>query len=91
VKVRAGPSRLFPGVVGAGAGARDTRAGAAGRAARWSAVIQPAGQAVLNVTAFRALQVVVGDPDYDRLVWRPDAFGSICFRLRRGLQQHPGR
>ncbi len=59
--------------------AGDRHAGGTGRAAWWSAVIQSAGTLFFNVTTFRALQVVVADPDYDRLVWRPDAFGSICF------------
>jgi hypothetical protein len=52
---------------------------AAGRAAWWAAVIQSLGTLFFNVTTFRALQVTLGDPQYDRLVWRPDAFGSICF------------
>ena len=58
-------------------GVRHT--GDAGRAGWWSAVIQSAGTLFFNVSTFRAMQVVVADPDYDRLVWRPDAFGSICF------------
>ena len=52
---------------------------AAGRAAWWAAVIQSAGTLFFNVTTFRALQVTLSDPQYDRLVWRPDAFGSVCF------------
>jgi hypothetical protein len=59
--------------------ASDRHADATGRAAWWSAIIQSAGTLFFNVTTFRALQVIVADPDYDRLVWRPDAFGSICF------------
>jgi hypothetical protein len=53
--------------------------GAAGRAAWWTAVVQLAGTVFFNVSTFRALWTVLSDPDYDRLVWRPDAFGSICF------------
>jgi hypothetical protein len=45
----------------------------------WSAVIQSAGTLCFNVTTFRALQVSFSDADYDRLVWRPDAVGSVCF------------
>jgi hypothetical protein len=50
-----------------------------GRAARWSALIQSAGTLFFNVTTYRALSTALSDPEYDRLVWRPDAFGSICF------------
>ena len=30
-------------------------------------------------TTFRALDTALGNPDYDALVWRPDALGSVCF------------
>jgi hypothetical protein len=52
---------------------------AAGRAAWWTAVIQSAGTLFFNVTTFTALSTLPSQPGYDRLVWRPDAFGSICF------------
>ena len=45
----------------------------------WAAIIQSAGTLFFNVTTFRALDTALGNPDYDALVWRPDAFGSICF------------
>jgi hypothetical protein len=51
----------------------------AGRAAWWAAVIQSAGTLFFNVTTFQALHTAITDPDYNRLVWRPDALGSICF------------
>ena len=51
----------------------------AGQAAWWAAVIQSAGTLFFNVTTFRALYTVLSSPHYDRLVWRPDAFGSTCF------------
>ncbi len=54
-------------------------AGSAGRAAWWAAVIQSAGTVFFNLTTFRALQVTLSNPGYDRLVWRPDAYGSVCF------------
>jgi hypothetical protein len=57
----------------------DRRAGPDGRAAWWSAVIQSAGTLFFNRTTFRALQTAVSNPSYNRLVWRPDALGSICF------------
>jgi hypothetical protein len=55
------------------------RANAAGTAAWRAAIIQSAGTLFFNVTTFRALETAIGDPSYNRLVWRPDAFGSICF------------
>jgi hypothetical protein len=59
--------------------APDRHAQPAGRAAWWAAVIQSAGTLFFNISTARALQVVVSSPHYDRLVWRPDAFGSVCF------------
>jgi hypothetical protein len=54
-------------------------ADSAGRAGWWSAVIQSAGTLFFNVTTFQALETAVSNSHYDRLVWRPDAFGSTCF------------
>jgi YrhK-like protein len=45
------------------------------------AAIQSAGTLFFNVTTFRALQTATSAPDYNRLVWRPDALGSICFLI----------
>jgi hypothetical protein len=50
-----------------------------GRADWWAATVQSAGTLFFNVTTFMALTTTLSDPHYDRLVWRPDAFGSICF------------
>ncbi len=55
------------------------RATGPARAAWWAAVIQSAGTLFFNVTTFQALSTAVSSTEYDRLVWRPDAFGSICF------------
>jgi hypothetical protein len=52
---------------------------ARGRAAIWAAAIQSAGTLFFNVSTFRALTETIDSPHYDKLVWRPDAFGSICF------------
>src|SRR3954465_7184837 len=52
---------------------------AAGRAALWAGAIQSAGTLFFNVTTFRALHTALSAPEYNRLVWRPDALGSICF------------
>jgi hypothetical protein len=51
----------------------------AGRAAFWSAAIQSVGTVCFNVSTFLALQTATSNPQYNRLVWRPDAFGSVCF------------
>jgi hypothetical protein len=50
-----------------------------GRAAWWSAIVQSAGTLFFNVTTYQAMQVALTSSDYDRLVWRPDWRGSICF------------
>jgi hypothetical protein len=51
----------------------------AGRGAWWAAVIQSAGTLFFNVTTYRALHTALSSPEYNRLVWRPDALGSVCF------------
>ncbi|HEY7622338.1 MAG TPA: hypothetical protein VH834_21385 [Solirubrobacteraceae bacterium] len=51
----------------------------AGRAAWWAATIQSAGTLFFNVTTYQAMHTSLSNSAYDRLVWRPDAFGSICF------------
>jgi hypothetical protein len=75
--------------------------GTSGRAAWTAAVTQSAGTVFFNISTFRAMQTVLTDADYDRLVWRPDAFGSICFLVsgivayrasaRRGWRPARGR
>lgn len=45
----------------------------------WSNVIQLAGTLFFNVSTFAALQTGLDANEYDRLVWRPDWRGSICF------------
>jgi hypothetical protein len=52
---------------------------AAGRAAWWAAVVQSAGTVFFNVSTAYALATLPSGAGYDRLVWRPDAFGSVCF------------
>jgi hypothetical protein len=46
---------------------------------RWSCVVQFAGTLFFNVSTFHALQTGLDTNEYDRLVWRPDGRGSICF------------
>jgi hypothetical protein len=57
----------------------ERRVPGGGRAAWWSAVVQSAGTLFFNVTTFQALHVAITSAEYDRLVWRPDWRGSICF------------
>jgi hypothetical protein len=46
---------------------------------RWACLVQFLGTLFFNVTTFRAFQTGLDATEYDRLVWRPDARGSICF------------
>jgi len=57
----------------------ERRSSGAGRAAWWAATVQSAGTLFFNVTTYQALHTSLSNPSYDRLVWRPDALGSICF------------
>ena len=57
----------------------ERRVSAADRAAWSTAWIQSIGTLFFNVTTFQALSVAPASGTYDRLVWRPDALGSICF------------
>ncbi len=50
-----------------------------GSAAWRAAVIQSAGTLFFNATTYRALETALSSPEYNRLVWRPDALGSACF------------
>jgi hypothetical protein len=59
----------------------ERHSGGAGRAAWWAATIQSAGTLFFNVTTYQALHTSLTNSNYDRLVWRPDAFGSICFLI----------
>jgi hypothetical protein len=66
------------------------------RAAWWSAVIQSAGTLFFNFTTFRAMDTALTNASYDRLVWRPDALGSICFLVSGaiaywGMRRHNWR
>ncbi len=59
----------------------ERHSGRAGRAAWRAATIQSAGTLFFNVTTYQALHTSLSNSHYDRLVWRPDAFGSVCFLL----------
>jgi hypothetical protein len=51
----------------------------------WAAVVQSAGTLLFNLTTFMALSTTLSNPEYDRLVWRPDAIGSACFLASGGI------
>jgi hypothetical protein len=59
----------------------DERRTAGGRAAWWSAIVQSAGTLFFNVTTYQAMHVALTSAEYDKLVWRPDWRGSICFLI----------
>jgi hypothetical protein len=56
-----------------------------GRAAWWSAIVQSAGTLFFNVTTYQAMHVALTSTEYNRLVWRPDWRGSICFLVSGGI------
>jgi hypothetical protein len=56
-----------------------------GRAAWWSAIVQSAGTLFFNVTTYQAMHVALTSTEYDKLVWRPDWRGSICFLVSGGI------
>jgi hypothetical protein len=73
-------------------GALQSRLAYPGRGADWwAAIIQSAGTLFFNVTTFRALDTALSNPNYDALVWRPDAFGSICFLVSGVIAYRAGR
>ena len=66
----------------------ERHSGAPGPAVWWAAVVQSAGTLFFNVTTYQALQTSITNSNYDRLVWRPDAFGSICFLVSGAIAYH---
>jgi hypothetical protein len=57
----------------------ERRSPGGGRAAWWAAIVQSAGTLFFNVTTYQAIHTALTSPEYNRLVWRPDWRGSICF------------
>jgi hypothetical protein len=57
----------------------ERRAGRDGRLAWRAAGIQSAGTLFFNVTTYRAMHTALTNAEYNKLVWRPDALGSVCF------------
>jgi hypothetical protein len=57
----------------------ERRSSDVGRESWRAAVVQSVGTVLFNVTTYQALHTSLSNPDYNKLVWRPDAFGSVCF------------
>ncbi len=57
----------------------ERRLSAVGQAAWRAAAIQSAGTLFFNATTYQAMYTALSSSEYNRLVWRPDALGSICF------------
>jgi hypothetical protein len=56
------------------------------RDADWSSAgVQFVGTLAFNVTTFRALQTGLDATEYNRLVWTPDAVGSVCFLVSSAI------
>jgi hypothetical protein len=66
----------------------DRRSPGEGRAGWWAAIIQSAGTLFFNVTTYQAMHTALTSSEYDRLVWRPDWRGSICFLVSGAIAYH---
>jgi len=62
-----------------------------GRAAWWSSIIQSAGTLFFNVTTYQAMHVAVTSSGYNKLVWRPDWRGSVCFLVSGAIAYRASR
>jgi hypothetical protein len=51
----------------------------------WSTLVQLVGTLFFNITTFHALSVDLSVHQLNRLVWAPDALGSVCFLVASGL------
>jgi hypothetical protein len=51
----------------------------------WASLIQLAGTLFFNLSTFDEMLEHLSAKQDDRLVWTPDAFGSICFLVASGL------
>ncbi len=66
--------------------ARSTPATGAGRSSSrsrdldlWSSGVQLAGTLFFNLSTYQSMDTALTSADYNQVVWRPDAFGSVCF------------
>ena len=57
----------------------ERRSPGGGHAVWWAAIVQSAGTLFFNVTTYQAMHTALTSPEYNRLVWRPDWRGSVCF------------
>jgi hypothetical protein len=57
----------------------ELRSPGGGAAAWWAAIIQSAGTLFFNFTTYQSMYTAVTSSEYNKLVWRPDWRGSICF------------
>src|SRR3954468_9640283 len=55
------------------------RHSAGGWSGWWAAIVQSAGTLFFNLTTFEAMHTALTSSSYDKLGWRPDWRGSICF------------
>jgi hypothetical protein len=51
----------------------------------WAAIVQLAGTVLFNLSTFDAMIEHLSATQANRLVWTPDALGSICFLVASGL------
>ncbi|HZM31084.1 MAG TPA: hypothetical protein VFB77_11375 [Acidimicrobiales bacterium] len=51
----------------------------------WSSLVQLAGTLFFNLSTFDEMLEHLSAKQDDRLVWTPDAFGSICFLVASGM------
>ena len=51
----------------------------------WAALVQVAGTLFFNLSTFGAMDDQLTTAQIDRLVWTPDARGSLCFLVSSGL------
>jgi hypothetical protein len=63
----------------------DGRGAAGHRIESWAALVQLAGTLFFNVSTFNAMDEQLTSAETNRLVWTPDARGSVCFLVASGL------
>ena len=51
----------------------------------WAALVQLVGTVLFNISTFDAMREHLSASQANRLVWTPDALGSICFLVASGL------
>lgn len=57
----------------------DRRLSTHGHSVLLAAAIQSVGTLLFNLTTYQALHIAISGAQYNRLVWSPDALGSVCF------------